>query len=465
VSFAIPCPVRRQAARQPGAPAVVAPGAAWTWAELDREVTALAGSLAALALPGARVAARAETTPRFVALVLAAFRTGHVLVPLSPRLPESAAREHLDRVACEGLLDLDGLHAHRPPSTVHRPPSIPLSRPATVVFTSGSTGAPKAALLTAGNHAWSARGWAGRLPLGAGDRWLLDLPLHHVGGLAVVYRCALAGAAVAIPERGTPTGEAVRALGATHASLVCTQLYRLLREPAPAKAGDAGPLPALRALVLGGSAIPAALLDEARARGLPVATSYGLTEMASTVTATTPGGSREDLATSGRLLPHRGLRIREGEIEVRGPTRFAGYLEGERLETPFGADGWFATGDLGYLDGEGRLVVAGRRDNRFASGGENVQPEAVEAALLALPGVARAVVVPVEDAEFGARPAAFVAVEGGGPPDTAALGEALRVRLPGYLVPVAFLPWPEGEEGLKPSRTALREEAMRRQKK
>src|SRR5690606_7184720 len=126
-----------------------------------------------------------------------------VLVPLSPRLPEAAVRDHLARIACQVLLDLDGLDAHRPPPTAHRPPSIPLDRPATVVFTSGSTGAPKAALLTAGNHVWSARGWAERLPLGPGDRWLLDLPLNHVGGLAVVYRCALAGAAVAIPEPRT----------------------------------------------------------------------------------------------------------------------------------------------------------------------------------------------------------------------------------------------------------------------
>jgi O-succinylbenzoic acid--CoA ligase len=442
-----------QAGRQREAPAVVTPAATWTWAELDREVTALASWLSALAPAGTRVATSAETTPRLVALVLAAFRTGHVLAPLSPRLPAPAVEEHLGRIACDVWFDLED--APRPASVLPPSSSIPLSRPATVVFTSGSTGAPKAALLTAGNHVWSARGWTERLPLRPGDRWLLDLPLHHVGGLAVVYRCALAGAAVAIPERGTPTAEAVRALGATHASLVSTQLYRLLGD-------DDRPLPTLRALVLGGSALPAALLDEAHARGLPVAATYGLTEMASTVTATAPGAPRGDLATSGRLLPHRELRIHEGEITVRGPTRFAGYVEGERLEAPFGANGWFATGDLGHLDGEGRLVVTGRRDNRFVSGGENVQPEAVEAALLVLPGVARAVVVPVADAEFGARPAAFVVMEGGEPPDGAALGTALRARLPGHLVPVAFHPWPEGEEGLKPSRAALREEAARR---
>lgn len=455
------CPVRQHAARRPEAPAVVTPGGVWTWATLDGAVTAWAARLGALAPPGARIAARAETTPHFVALVLAALRTGHVLAPLSPRLPEPAVAEHLARIACDVTVDrgrwaIDrGQHGPAPRRTPHAARRIPHARPATVVFTSGSTGAPKAALLTVGNHVWSARGWAERLPLGSDDRWLLDLPLHHVGGLAIVYRCALAGAALAIPARGTPTAESVGALGATHASLVGTQLYRLLRE-------SRAPIPVLRALLLGGSALPAALLDEAHARGLPVVPSYGLTEMASTVTATAPGAPRADLATSGRILPHRALRIREGVIEVNGPTRFAGYVEGERIVAPFDPDGWFATGDLGHLDEAGRLVVTGRADSRFISGGEHVQPEAVEAALLALPGVARAVVVPVADAEFGARPAAFVAMDDGTPPDGAALGAALRARLPGYLVPVAFLPWPGGDADLKPSRAALQSEAAQK---
>ncbi|MDX1420045.1 MAG: o-succinylbenzoate--CoA ligase [Rubricoccaceae bacterium] len=457
----LPCPVRRWARERPEGAAMVTPERVWTWAALDQEVTAWAAGLHAAAPTGTRVAVRAETTPRFVALLLAALRTGHVLAPLSPRLPEAAVQEHLDRIACRGLLDLDATPLPRASPSDPRPLDLLLDRPATVVFTSGSTGTPKAAQLTAGNHVWSARGWAERLPLGPGDRWLLDLPLSHVGGLAVVYRCALAGAAVAIPSPRTPTGEAVRRLGATHASLVSTQLRRLLRD-----AGE--PLPTLRALVLGGSAIPSALLDDAHAAGLPVATSYGLTEMASTVTATAPGAARADLGTSGRLLPYRDLRIREGErgsvpqeIEVRGATRFAGYVDGDALTTPFDDDGWFATGDLGHLDGAGRLVVTGRRDNRFVSGGENVQPEAIEAALLALPGVARAVVVPVPDAEFGLRPAAFVVTASGKAPDGPALAAALRERLPGYLVPVAFLRWPEGEGGLKPRRTALRDVAAR----
>ena len=316
---------------------------------------------------------------------------------------------------------------------------------------------PKAALHTVGNHVASARGVIERMGLEAGDRWLLDLPLYHVGGLGVVVRCALAGAAMALPAPGMGTAEAVRALRPTHASFVSTQLRRLLD-------GEHGDASSLRAVLLGGSAIPASLLDRAAERGLPVATSYGLTEMTSTVTATAPGADRPDTDTSGTLLDGRTLRITDdGEIEVGGAALFAGYVSAGGLVPP---GEWFATGDLGYLDADGRLVVTGRRGLLFVSGGENVQPEAIEAALLALDGVAEAVVVPVPDAEFGFRPAAFVRPAGAAPPDPAwasgqaadAIRAALRRTLPGFMVPTAIYLW-GGAGGMKPDRPALAEKA------
>lgn len=450
----ISCPVRRHAEAQPEAPALVLPEGIWTYAELDRRVAAAATHLLDRAPVGARLAVQAPTSPGLVVILLAALRTGHVLAPLSPRLPAAASRARLTQI---GATLLDEALPRIYPKASAEPRAVSLDRPATIVFTSGSTGTPKAALLTAGNHVWSARGWSARLPLGPGDRWLLNLPLAHVGGLAVVFRCVLAGAAVALPAPKTPTAQALQVLGATHASLVATQLYRMLR-------ADAAPLTGLKALLLGGSAIPPGLLDEAHARGLPVITSYGLTEMASTVTATAPGAPREALATSGTVLPHRELTLRDGEILVRGRTRFAGYVEGDAVVEPFEAGGWFATGDLGTLDAQGRLHVTGRRDNRFISGGENVQPETIEAALLALPGVRQAVVVPVPDAEFGERPAAFVETAAGAV-EAEALAGALREQLPGYLVPVAFFDWPEEGGELKPRRADLRAEAARRIKR
>lgn len=454
----VPDPVRQQAELWPEAPALTTGAETWSWADLDARV---GGASARLARMPERVAVRAETSPEFVVLVLGALRADRVLVPLSTRWTPTALADALSRIGNDRLivdaafetpgLDTVPLADVLGESERGEAPPIALDRPFTVVHTSGSTGVPKAILHTVGNHVWSARGVIEALGVSSESRWLLDLPQYHVGGLGVVLRCALARATIAVPPRDLGLVERVRQLRPTHASFVATQLRRLL---------DAGAdLSGLDAVLLGGSAIPPDLLDEAVARGVPIVTSYGMTEMTSTITATRPGAGRAELATSGRLLPHRELRIAEsGEIEVGGPTRFAGVLSPDGLEPP-GA--WYPTGDVGHFDADGRLVVTGRVDLQFVSGGENVRPEAIEAALTSLGAVAEAVVVPVPDAEFGARPVAFVRTASGALPDAEALAGALRHSLPGFMVPIAFYPW-GGTEGLKPDRPALTREAERR---
>ena len=159
-------------------------------------------------------------------------------------------------------------------------------------------------------------------------------------------------------------------------------------------------------------------------------------------------------------MPGREVSISErGEILVRGETLFAGYVEGERLERPLDQEGWFHTKDLGELDDDGWLRVGGRMDNLFISGGENVQPEEVEEALCRLNGVDEAIVVPVPDEEFGARPVAFVRAAGRKPEE---LAQELGLLLPRFKIPVSFHPWPEGaQRGMKVDRTALVERARR----
>ena len=330
------------------------------------------------------------------------------------------------------------------------------NRPATIVFTSGSTGRPKAVLHTFGNHYYSALGSNANIALSAGDRWLLSLPLYHVGGLSINFRCLLAGAAVSLPEPEAALDRSIVEPDITHVSLVATQLRRLLQKKNQRTSG-------LKAVLLGGGPVPRDLLEEAIVRGIPVHTSYGLTEMASQVTSTRPGAAPEELRTSGRTLAHRAVSVAEsGEILVRGETLFAGYVEGNGVERPLDAEGWFHTGDLGGFDENGNLHVKGRRDNLFISGGENVQPEEIEAALERVEGVERAIVVPVPDREFGERPAAFVQTIGELAPQD--LAEKLGETLPRFKIPVAFYGWPEGADsgGMKPDRGFFRGLASRR---
>lgn len=463
--------MRAAALASPDAAAVVGTRGAISYEELDRLVSEAALRLGELE-PGSTVALYLPKDERYVVLLLALIRAGHVACPVSDRLPPQGVVPLLKRAACSAIVSddekllktVDAALLKLRPETLLRessqtssdraePTSIPLNRPATIMFTSGSTGVPKAALHTFGNHYYNALGSNENIALQPGDRWLHSLPPYHVGGISILFRCLLAGATVTLPQPGTSPGEAIAGLQATHVSLVATQLSRLLREDAD--------LRGIKAVLLGGGPFPAYLVDEAVAHRLPIHTSYGLTEMASQVTTTPPGASPEMLRTAGRVLPNREISVSEaGEILVRGQTLFAGYVEGESVDRPLDAGGWFHTGDFGELDQEGHLRVKGRRDNLFISGGENVQPEEIEEALSRLEGIEEAVVVPVPDEEFGARPFAFVRTNGVA---LEHLAQTLEQVLPRFKIPISFHPWPEGALGMKPDRAALGERARRLQ--
>lgn len=260
-----------------------------------------------------------------------------------------------------------------------------------LLYTSGSTGSPKIAILSLSNLVANAQTAINALDLRPNDEWKLSLPLYHVGGIAIIFRCILARATIVIDD--TPN--------ITHLSYVPTHLYRAT--PVYKK---------LRCLLLGGAPI------HNYPKHLPVYTSYGLTEMASIV------------ALNGNILPDRQLKISDdGEILVKGPSLFQGYFGHPPQK------GWFATKDLGrFVDG--KLEVLGRKDWMFISGGENIQPEEIEKELLTFPEVVEAAVTPVDDPEWGQRPVAIVFA-----PVRFTLAEMqkrLLKSLPKYKIPVAL---------------------------
>lgn len=464
----LPSPLEETVREAPGRIAVMDEDGALTFEELEGLVGRLARRLRQEELePGSRVVLRMRRGRRLIGLLLACWRAGCVAAPLSTRLPEASARGRVEALRAGLLITdraVDGvpagvgvLDANRLFEMLGEEKPLPaapwrLDAPATVVFTTGSTGRPKAALHSLRNHVCSAAGSNENLPLRPGDRWLLALPLYHVGGLGIVMRCLLAGATIVIPARGRPLGALLEDRAITHVSLVPTQLRRLLEEERA--------LPALKAMLIGGAPLPAPLLEAAYQRGYPLFTTYGQTEMTSQVTTTPPGAGLEQLRSSGQVLRYRALKIAgSGEILVRGATLFQGYLQGERLDAAVDEEGWFHTRDVGRLDERGALRVTGRLDNQFISGGENIQPEAIERALCREESVLRAVVVPVEDAEYGQRPVAFVEMRAGRL-DAAALRQALERELPRFMIPEAFHPWPAGQEGMKISRSRLAELAV-----
>jgi O-succinylbenzoic acid--CoA ligase len=340
-----------------------------------------------------------------------------------------------------------------------------LNNEATILCTSGSTGVPKAFVHTLGNHYFSALGSAANIPFGQGDCWLASLPMYHVGGYAIFFRALVGGASVAFPSyQSFDVKRLVQTLERfpiTHCSFVATQLFHALRDETAVKR-----LQSLRAIMLGGGAIPETLIRASLERGLRIYTSYGCTEMASQVT-TSPSFEAEDVQTSGKVLTFREIRIADdAEILVRGATLAKGRLGQSGIESITDAEGWFHTKDLGKLSAEGRLTVIGRQDNMFISGGENIHPEAIEQALSLHTSVAQAIVVPVPSDEYGERPVAFVQFADVQFADSVVmtaeriqeLRQLAESKLPRFAVPDAFFPFPPDTVagGLKPSRAALK---------
>ncbi|MBX3177415.1 MAG: AMP-binding protein [Candidatus Hydrogenedentes bacterium] len=460
------CPVAALAAENPNGLAIWSPEKYISYAEWHAAIVNAAASFRDVGLDaGGRITFSLPLRPGALTILLAAFRAGIVVCPLDPAFPEEYRQKFVRRFDAKYDMTWDGVplpvrsEAERaivPMAAEPHPGEFiwpDLEGPATAILTSGSTGTPKIAVLSLANHLAAARASNANIPLGPDDAWLMSLPPHHVAGLGILFRCLAAGAMIAFPG-DLPLREAIEQSGATHLSLVPAQLARLL---------DGGPVPPLKAILLGGSAIPARLLDRAFDAGLPVHTSYGMTEMATQVATSPPGASRAMLSSSGRPLIPGTLRIgSDGRLHVNGPARFLGYWINGQIEMPYNFEGWFATGDCGHLDEDGCLHVTGRADNMFVAGGENVQPEEIERALLRLPGVAQAVVVPVPHPEFGATPVAFVETDG--PLDPDAMRAALAPALPRFKIPRRILPWPEGLAGggIKIARAAFIEEAIRR---
>jgi O-succinylbenzoic acid--CoA ligase len=398
----------RAAGADPDRPALVTEdGAVVAYAELEARALGAAGGLAAAGVrAGDRVALALPAGVEFAAALHACLLLGAVAVPIDLRLGprERQARSEGAVLAIEGPI-AGGAPLERVVS--HRGDSV-----ATLMYTSGTTGAPKPVGLTYGNWLWNALGSAVALGLDGDERWLCPLPPAHVGGLSILLRSAIFGTTAVLMRRFDV--EAVRAALAdparriTLVSLVPTMLARLL------DAGLSHP-PTLRWALLGGAPIPPALVRRARAAGVPIAPTYGMTEACS------------QIATRG--WPVAGVQVRvadDGEVLVRGPTVAPGSLAD---------DGWLHTGDLGALDRRGRLRVIGRRSDTIITGGENVAPAEVEAVLLEHDAVADAAVHGRSDAEWGERVVATVVLRDGARATPDELRSHCAARLASFKVP------------------------------
>jgi len=451
-------------------------GGRWSYADLDRESARIAGALTARgAKPGERVAAQVDKSPHALFLYLACLRAGCIYLPLNTAYPERELDYFLADaepavVVCRPPAEamLRGIAARRSDAclltldaagrgslgdagadlapefeTVARTPDDP----AAILYTSGTTGRPKGAVLSHGNLAANAitlhQTWGFR----PGDVLLHALPLFHTHGLFVACHCALLNASPMIMLPKFDLTMVKQALPrATVMMGVPTFYTRLLADPGFGPEDCA----AMRLFISGSAPLLEQTFSDFRERtGHTILERYGMTE-AGMVTSNPLLGERKR-GTVGPPLPGVTLRVvdesgrplpagKVGAIEYRGPNVFKGYWRRpEQTAEEFTADGYFRSGDLGCIDRDGYLSIVGRGKDLVISGGYNVYPKEVELVIDALAGVMESAVIGLPDPDFGERVTAVVVRRPGAPPiDADAIRTAIKPLLAGYKTPKEF---------------------------
>jgi len=432
LNHTIPCPVSDSDDRD--RPALFDHNGLISYSDLDKVIDIVGGNLKRFDIgPGDIVAVLDDNSLSYAVLFFAAMRYRFTLMPLNTRLTEIDWQSQIDNAGCRLVAvgsDYRGAVSHIKVEKVDfrelltgadivvdnsRKRFVNLDRDALVIHTSGSSAKPRGVVLTWGNLYYSALGAASVLDYRPGDNWLAVLPFFHVGGISILFRAILGGNGVHILPRFDP--ESIMALAdddkIQYLSLVPTMLHELLL------ADEKNRLSRLKSIVVGGAAWGESLKKEAVRRQLPVLTTYGMTETASMVTLLSPDAPADKLTTSGRVLPYRELKIVDsdgkkvekkisGRIVVRGEVLFSRYLNGHQRQ--FDSEGWFVTGDIGFMDRQGFLTVTGRSDRIIVSGGENIDLDLIEKEIEKIDGLAGVAVVARRDKKWGQRPVAAVAL-------------------------------------------------------
>lgn len=402
--------------------------AEYSFADVNDRAARMAGGLVDRGVTGGdRVALWANNDLSTIVALFAIWRAGATCVLVNTRLTESEVADQLTEAAVSCIVDPQGrewsvpsidvdLHGQPHHGSPHEPASECL-----IVFTSGSGGQGRGVVLSWANVDAGQAASAQHLGHNTDDVWLAVLPMFHVGGAAILVRCAARGSTVLLYDRFEPDAVAAALGRATLASFVATQLAAILDV-------DERPYD-VRAVLVGGGPAKQSLLDHAYGRGLGVLSTYGMTEAGSQIATSVAGEPPRRVVVP---IPGAEMRLVHGnEIQVRGPMVTTTYLDAPARTD----DGWLATGDLGESF-EGGFRITGRTSDVIISGGENVMAEEVKDALESLELVRAAAVVGLRDETWGEIVAA--AVEVSGDVSFEELSDQLRESLAGYKIPKAW---------------------------
>lgn len=425
----------------------------WTFAEMDRKSTEYAARLASFGITAeSRVAILAKSNPESVFVMYACLHVGCEMVMLNERLSAAELKYQLaDSTAGYLLVDeelqekiqFDNKILFGEIKTTERSefipsPEWPEDRTISIMYTSGTTGYPKGVRQTAENHFSSAVSSALNIGISPDDVWLCAMPLFHISGFSILMRSLVYGMGVQLHPK-FDAAACVNALvdgTVTHMSVVGVTLERVLNE---LETQSLKISPKFKSMLAGGGPVPVSYMERAEKFGISVLQTYGMTETSSQTTTLQHADAKRKIGSSGKPLFLYQVRIgndepagTNGEIQIWGPQVTPGYI-GKYVAREVAENGWFHTGDIGYLDEEGFLFVVDRRSDLIVSGGENVYPAEIEKVLLGHPAVLEAGVCGMADEKWGEVPTAFVVMKT--QMETQELLEFCRSQLASYKVP------------------------------
>jgi fatty-acyl-CoA synthase len=465
----------QRALRAPERAALAFDGQTWSYAQVQQQIEQLAGRLHGLGVRrGDRVAFLGLNQPMFLFALFASGRLGAIFVPLNFRLAGPEVAANLDDADFSVLIAdaehrilVDGVRADLPTvrhflsedetdgwqptddggSSATDPVHVDPDEVAVIMYTSGTTGRAKGAMLTHGNLWWNNINAMHNFDVLASDVTLAAAPLFHIGGLNVLTLVTLQKGGLVLLHRSFDPAVALTEVQRHRVTTmfgVPTMFQLMAQHPSFANTD----LSSLRILICGGAPCPESLLKTWETRGVPIEQGYGLTETAPMVSFLAPeyalsklgSAGRPPLFTEVRLVNVDGTPVSEpqvkGEIFTRGPNVMRGYWRNpEATAEAIDSDGWFHTGDVGWMDPDGFLTISDRVKDMIISGGENIYPAEVENVIKEYPGIAEVAVIGVPDAKWGETVCAVVTLKAGQHLQLEQLRKFAETRLARYELP------------------------------
>jgi len=475
----------QRASRTPERKALTFEGTTWTYAQFQQRIEALSGRLQSLGVEREeRVTFLGLNQPAFLVVMFATARLGAIFVPLNFRLTGPELVAQITDAEVHTLI-ADAQHRSIIDGVRHEIPSVqcflsegeaagwlPIATPtdgaapavrvdpddvAIIMYTSGTTGRAKGAMLTHGNVWWNNTNAMHNLDVLQNDITLAMAPLFHIGGLNVLTLVTLQKGGEVLLHRSFDPGAALAEIAARRVTTMfgVPAMFQFMAQHPNFASAD---LSSVRTFVCGGAPCPEPLLKIYEARDIPIQQGYGLTETAPMVSFLAPEYALSKIGSSGRpplfteikLIGFDGKLVTEpgvnGEVYTRGPNVMSGYWRRpEATAEAIDADGWFRTGDVAYWDADGCIYICDRVKDMIISGGENIYPAEVESVISKHPAVAEAAVIGVPDEKWGETTLAVVALKPGQALDIEQLREFAGAQLSRYKLPrrlevVAALP-------------------------